>query len=1048
MTAHCKRLIRPDSIPFRVGLLALGLVLPTQAQPAEPASAPPQVSQSAAGSSFNPRFSPDGQSILFTSQANNLVANDDQGAFLDIFLRDLATGEITLISVNSTGIGGGDQHAYSPSVSSNAQRVAFASAAANLVATDANSASDIFVRDLPTGTTRLITVATDGTSSAAGDLPAHANVLLSASPLLSADGRYVVFESYATNLVALPDTNQAPDIFCRDLELDTTMLITTGSSGEAAANGSSHHHGISSDARFVCFLSTAKDLIETPTPGEEELFVKDLETGATLWASTNVSGFFADGHTCLNPVLAENGRFVCFQATHPVTRSPVIVFRYDLDTGDTRVLTMHGRENSLLSLNDDGSTAFEDTENGGQIVVWNEPEATDTVVTGGEAHNPTLSADGTTVVFAGRTNNAVSRFFQLYTHDLASGGTRLVSITTNGSPGLFDLDITVPAVNRDGHLIAFETADSSLVEGDFNHSYDIVLRNTETVTTELISRRHVAVPARTGTTLATLSPGSISADGRVIAFASFDPTRPDPETNHVVNLMVRDRTRNITVRLDRPSSTGVVGRGVRSLSISADGKYLSYIETLYFYPFTLLPLGTCWRADIQNNERLQIPLNSAVPIVNDALHRCRISSNGRLLAFTEYADAFYGLTSPGRLFLQDLDSSEIKEIGGATAGYYGDETTNSLFSPDDRWLVFQSSIAGLTTNDLFGGTMHLYARDLQSGETRFISSDVDGNNLFSESQHPVVSADSRYVAFEVPAWAEIYRHDLLSSERNILACTDCYQPSLSGNGNVIAYEVNSLNGFRNVMTKDLTSGETALVSINLAGSNVGNGDSTSPQITSDARFVVFTSDASDLVDNDHNGRRDIFVRDLPNATTLLISLNHLGTSSGNGPSGNAALSANGQVVAFQSFASDLIPGDYNDTADIFTLRLSDGDSDEDGLDDGWEVIFFGSLERDGTGDFDGDGQTDAEEFRACTSPTDDTSLFKVLELAAAASTKRSLLWSATPGKTYQVEFKDNLNSNGWEELGDPITATSTTATQFDPSTPPDARRFYRVRLVE
>src|SRR6185369_8554002 len=116
------------------------------------------------------------------------------------------------------------------------------------------------------------------------------------------------------------------------------------------------------------------------------------------------------------------------------------------------------------------------------------------------------------------------------------------------------------------------------------------------------------------------------------------------------------------------------------------------------------------------------------------------------------------------------------------------------------------------------------------------------------------------------------------------------------------------------------------------------------------------------------------------------------------------LAADGRTVVFQSFANDLIAGDFNDRRDIFVLRLGGADSDGDGLDDDWEMTYFGDLSRDGTGDFDHDGQSDREEFLAGTNPTNDASLLRVLTLTGLGGGNTRLLWSAVPGRTYRAQF--------------------------------------------
>src|SRR5262249_34495996 len=148
-----------------------------------------------------PSFSADGRFVVFVSQAKNLVGNDDLAPFLDVFVRDLAGSNTILASVNLSGTGGGNADANFPSVSSNGQFVAFASAASNLVNNDTNDAPDIFVQDLVMGVTKLVSVDVLGASSAA-ILSPWSRQQLSGNPVISSDGRWVIFESFATNLVA------------------------------------------------------------------------------------------------------------------------------------------------------------------------------------------------------------------------------------------------------------------------------------------------------------------------------------------------------------------------------------------------------------------------------------------------------------------------------------------------------------------------------------------------------------------------------------------------------------------------------------------------------------------------------------------------------------------------------------------------------------------------------------------------------------------------------------------------------------------------------
>src|SRR2546427_5953522 len=143
-------------------------------------------------------ISADGRFVLFLSSASNLSTNDDGGhRFVDVFLRDRMNHTTTLVSVNQTGTGGGNGHSVSPVLSTDGRYVAFESEAANLVANDTNGVSDVFLRDLQSGTTTLLSVNRFSTGAGNG---------ASISPLISAEGRYVAFVSAASDLVP-NDTN-------------------------------------------------------------------------------------------------------------------------------------------------------------------------------------------------------------------------------------------------------------------------------------------------------------------------------------------------------------------------------------------------------------------------------------------------------------------------------------------------------------------------------------------------------------------------------------------------------------------------------------------------------------------------------------------------------------------------------------------------------------------------------------------------------------------------------------------------------------------------
>ncbi|MDI6844046.1 MAG: Ig-like domain-containing protein [Anaerosomatales bacterium] len=277
------------------------------------------------GGSYDPSISADGRYAAFCSDASNLVAGDTNGK-LDVFVRDLATGTTTRVSVSSSGEEGND-YSNTPSISADGRYVTFYSFASNLVSDDTNSVHDVFVRDLASGETTRVSVSSSGVQGNS----------YSYDPSISADGRYVAFYSHARNLVP-DDTNGADDIFVRDLATGTTTRVSVSSSGEEG-NGDSYDPCISADGRYVAFYSSASNLVAGDTNGKQDIFVRDLATGTTTRVSVSSSGEEGNGDS-YDPCISADGRYAAFHsyASNLVagdTNGTVDIFVRDLATGTT-----------------------------------------------------------------------------------------------------------------------------------------------------------------------------------------------------------------------------------------------------------------------------------------------------------------------------------------------------------------------------------------------------------------------------------------------------------------------------------------------------------------------------------------------------------------------------------------------------------------------------------------------------------------------------------------------------------------------------------------
>ena len=277
--------------------------------------------------SFDPSMSHDGRYVAFSSDASNLVSDDTNGE-RDVFVHDQQTGETIRVSVNSNGEEGND-YSNDVTISSDGRFIAFHSDASNLVVGDTNGREDIFVYDQETQETVRLSI--DSSGAEANNDSFDANI--------SGNGRFVAFKSLATNLVS-GDTNGKWDVFVHDRETGETTLVSVSSDG-GQGNATSFRPHMSYDGRFVAFESYASNLVDGDT-GRRDAFVHDRLTKTTIRISTDRSGG-QPNHDSFSPRISSDGRFVAFssRASNLVdgdTNGQEEVFVYDRYTGEmTRV---------------------------------------------------------------------------------------------------------------------------------------------------------------------------------------------------------------------------------------------------------------------------------------------------------------------------------------------------------------------------------------------------------------------------------------------------------------------------------------------------------------------------------------------------------------------------------------------------------------------------------------------------------------------------------------------------------------------------------------
>ncbi len=245
-------------------------------------------------------ISADARFVAFDSMATNLITGDTNNSE-DIFVHDRQTGITERVSVASDGTEGNNFSAL-PSISADGRIVVFNSSASNLVLGDMNNSKDVFAHDRQTGVTTRISVASDGTEGNNS----------SSNPAVSADSRFIVFDSMATNLVP-NDTNNLEDIFLYDLQMSTIIRVSVGAGG-TEANGFSMEPTISADGRYIGYSSDASNLVPGDTNGVWDSFVFDQQTGVTMRVSVASDGSTEGDNHSFSATASTDGRIVIFDS--------------------------------------------------------------------------------------------------------------------------------------------------------------------------------------------------------------------------------------------------------------------------------------------------------------------------------------------------------------------------------------------------------------------------------------------------------------------------------------------------------------------------------------------------------------------------------------------------------------------------------------------------------------------------------------------------------------------------------------------------------------
>ena len=852
--------------------------------------------------SLSPVISPNGRYVAFLSEAGNLVSGGTAPAGFAIFVRDLQAGTTTEVSVTND----------IPMFSGNSQFLVFESTQTNLVSND-TTPGQLFEYNLQTGTTTMVSVDTAGTDG--GNFVPNGNTssIIPYNPSVSADGRFIVFQSQSTDLVA-NDSVSGIQLFVRDKQQGTTTLIT--------AQPGNYFPQISADGSTVVFTSGLASLVSGVSG--TQLYAYDVQTQTTSLVSVDAPGFgggsaFGSGGGAYQPAITPDGRYVAYTFVAP---GGYQVYVRDLQS-DTTVLVSAGLNGGNGNLGP---------------------------FTPGESGTPLISADGRYVVFESDDTNLVANDAagngQLFERDLQLGTTTLVTVNDtgtnagNGPPQAYD-DF---CMSQDGDYVAFISASSDLVPNDYNGGADDVFeRNTPAQFTLLVSAADPELPDVTGSTENISTNPSVSADGRYVAFSSDSAQLVTNVPTGGSQIYVRDlqsQTTNL-VSID-PTGTSKGNNISANPVISADGRFVLFESTATNLVANDNVTGLqLYIRDLQTGitSLVSVPLTGTNG-GNQTFYQAEISTNDRYVVFQSTAAELVANDAAGgcQVYIRDLQEGTTSLVSVDSAGTNGADNASFAdeylpeISADGQYVAFQSFSDNLVAGEApFPGLTNVFERDLQTGVTSLVSVNETGTASYGSSNLEAMTPDGRYVVFTSGAGdlaanaphGGIFERDLQQGTTTLVSVGNAIAQSVSSDGRFITFSDGS-----GIYVRDMETATTSLVSVEQDGTGISNGISQYSSISANGRFVLFQSTSTNLVSATiASGTTQLYVRDLRTGITKLVSIAPDGTQSADQSTEDVALdsalfSTDGSTVVFETGADNLVPDFIGSTSLIFTYSTA------------------------------------------------------------------------------------------------------------------------------
>jgi Tol biopolymer transport system component len=800
---------------------------------------------------------------------------------------------------------------------------------------------------------------------------------------LSADGRWVLFQSEAPNLIpGQVDSNGFFDVFLRDRVAGTTTLISHEAGKPATASfaegqWSSLDGGLSADGRYAVFVSLGTRLV----PGENDanhasdVFLHDRVTGTTTLISHAAGdpATTADGLSA-GAAISSDGGFIVFVSTAG-----------NLVAGQTTTAGFR-KANVFLYSRATGALTLLSRATGTPAATGNDTSA-----------GPVISADGAWVAFWSAATNLMGGVTNagtaanVFLWQRATGTLSLVSHASGSTttPGHgFSSD---PQISADGRWISFFSQARDLVAGQTASpgaaADNLYLFDRVSGQTRLVSHASGSPLIAAGTGDSEFAGGfSMSADGRFVAFTSAASNLVAGQTNLAPgnNVFLYDRVADASALASHnrdSQTTSPAHPSSRLPSVSADGRYVAYESAAA----DLVPHQTddAGGVDVFVYDRaarasvLASHVRTSLTTAADGPSGfARISADGGTVAFDSHADDL----GPGQadpqgfqdVFLFNRKSAEVTALTGRdpdlpSMAPFGPSSPAGI-SADGRYVLFTSKATGLVPGQVdkpwhdasFGGesgsvfgTWDLFLRDRATGKATLLSRSAASaltaaGTLATQGGPPLLSADGQVATFaetQSTSYApeKVYLYDLKADRLTLVnhrpgapGQTDgmASPAALSADGRWLAYTCGGCHppgggdAVSGLFLYDRVTGQSTLVD-HAAGApgTGGGGESSDVRLSADGRFLLFISTALGLVPGQAGaGRRNVFLYDqTTGALTLVSHAAGSSTTGGSADSWHAEMSADGRWIAFSSGAADLIPGqvDADLRSDVFLYdRLS------------------------------------------------------------------------------------------------------------------------------